>query len=416
MSKLGSGLGGLSNVIINAITSNLPISDATRAELRNFLSGRVTTVTDTEEFSGSLKTLTQDMEAGGLGAEQGSITGEILGALEGGGVVGLAGGLIVYKGAEIISELSTLITGSRPETNARNQSRDATRQISNRGVIHGPLGAAARSVSELNDQIKRAKRAEAKRGIVPEERKFGLRDPPTTRQRKRPISDEPGDGGLQETKDGFTDIPLDDPEEKDPEEKDPQSKERRPRDEGGGESFPPTIVPKPARIPHLLRKPFKTNAPTDETVEERDNPGSNEKEPPVGAGVLRADFKMLGTEFFDKQFAMTPLQTENSEWAEYDFVPILDRKNLIEIDNLLGLKIRMTEPLFLPKFQSRLAPPSIESVMLKRIPMRREIQITQPFKNKFDPADMGRKVEFTDPYNRSVFDSNFKNLKLYNPI
>ena len=79
-------------------------------------------------------------------------------------------------------------------------------------------------------------------------------------------------------------------------------------------------------------------------------------------------------------------------------------------------KIRFSKPFFMPKFIPKKEPPSNKIIYLKRIPMTKQYQLSQPFKNKFDSADMGRKMELTETYNHSVFDTNFKNLKIYNPI
>ncbi len=84
--------------------------------------------------------------------------------------------------------------------------------------------------------------------------------------------------------------------------------------------------------------------------------------------------------------------------------------------NSYGDALRFKSPMFSPKIQPKLEPPSRNDISLKYITMREEVQLFQPFMNKFDGADMGRNMDLTDPYNRSVFDSNFENLSLYNPI
>lgn len=137
---------------------------------------------------------------------------------------------------------------------------------------------------------------------------------------------------------------------------------------------------------------------------------------PVGRPLLRPEFNMGGTEFIDKLFENNPIQDENEEWAEYNFVPPLDRHNLIEVENAINQKIRFMNPMFFPKFEKPQKPPSKSLVFLKRVPMKNEIQINQRFVDKFDGADMGRPIQLTDVYNRSVFDINFLSLKLFNPI
>jgi hypothetical protein len=135
---------------------------------------------------------------------------------------------------------------------------------------------------------------------------------------------------------------------------------------------------------------------------------------PQGSGLLRPEFMQLGTDYFDKLYN-TPITVQNSEWVEFNYVPVIDKKNGIQIDNVLGYNIRFSKPLYLPKYTPKPAPPSKLSVRLKEIPMRDSVQIFQRFYPKFDKADMGRQTRFTPYYNMSVFDSNFKNLKLYNP-
>ncbi|MHA1987747.1 MAG: hypothetical protein ACW98D_14015 [Promethearchaeota archaeon] len=423
-----SSIAGLSPEIIEAITRNLPVSDETRQELVNFLSGRVTTVTNEEEFSSSLKTLTKDIEAGS-NAEEGSVVGEVVGALEGGAVVGIAGGVIIGKGLEILGEISKLgdlLTGTRAENDSRQKAKDRATMDRGRGLIHGAMGRSAETVQDLLKQAKEAKdRSDRKKNIVPTEagkaRDFRLSDPKIRKRgRGKPVTDDFGDGGERKEKTGgdiemgdmgnidpLSDVELD-PEDIDLE--DPQSKQRRPRDRTP-ERFPPIPPFIPIQVEEKKRKKESTKGPIDQPFEERTNPGGGESSV-TSYGDLRPEFKMLGAEFFNKN----DLKLINSEWVDFDFVEKIDMQNKIEIENSLADKIRFNEPLFLPDFQAPLEPPSRISIYLKRIPMKREIQLTQRFENKFDSADMGNKINLTETYNHSVFDYNFKNLKLYNPI
>lgn len=427
-----SSIAGLSPQIIEAITRNLPVSEETRVELVNFLSGRVTTVTNEEEFSSSLKTLTKDIEAG-TNAEKGSVVGEIVGALEGGAVVGLAGGVIIGKGLEILGEMSQLgdlLTGTRAENDARQKAKDRATMDRARGLIHGAMGRSAETYQDLFKQAKEAKdRSDRKKNIVPTEagkaRDFRLSDPKIRGRggRGKPVTDDFGDGGERKEQKG-KDIEMGDMGNLDPlsdvdldpadvGEDDPQDKEPRARDDPP-ETYPPLppFIPfKP--IPAKKRKKESTKDPTDQEppYTERTNPGGNESSV-TSYGDLRPEFKMLGAEFFKKN----DLKLINSEWVDFDFVEKIDIQNKIEIENSISDKIRFSEPLFLPEFQAPLEPPTLRTIYLKRIPMKKEIQITQRFENKFDTADMGREMNLTETYNHSVFDYNFKNLKLYNPI
>jgi hypothetical protein len=419
----------LSERIINSITENLDIQDYTRAELRNFLNGRITTVTDETEFGNSLKSLTQDIEAGG-GLAEGEATGSIIGAIEGGALITLEGGIIGAKGAEIVSSLLDIYNATSEGEESRKILRDQLEQANNRGVYHGAEGTPSRNAQGLIEQAARQEeRARQKGNIFDEsERKFSNDDPPL--RQRQPIEDDFKDVPLTATEAVSTADPvLPNPQRGRP----PRGRPARPPILPILPLLPFTLIPTVGgrrpdlKVPNLKvpdtdtgtpRTPPETTPPdtgTPRTPPERTNPGNNMGDRGVaGGGKLRADFLMLGTSYFNEMYN-TPLSLENSEWAEYDYVDI-DRQNKIEMDNFLGDAIRFKSPMFLPKFQPKLAPPSKLAVELKYVPMRPEIQLYQPFMDKFDGADMGRNMNFTDPFNRSVFDSNFKNLELYNPI
>jgi len=415
-----SVLGGIDISIIDNILGNLPIGAATRNELRSFLNGRVTTVTEPEEFSGALKSVAQDIETGTFGAAgaEGSAMGEIIGAIEGGGLVGLEGGLIIAKGQEIADELRTLLRGSQNEQDSINSSRQETRAKVERGVIFGPNAVPTGDHAVLIQGIKNFQRAARKRGEIPKSRTFtsggGLRQ----RGKRQPVEDifdDAGDGG-----EVLEDVELENVVKDPLDEEDTQGKNKREREnKRQREIFPPPplfIRPTPApdfagRRPGIVPKPKGQGVNPDTTPEKINDPVELKTR-----HWLRPEFNMLGTSYFDKKFALTPLKVENSEWTEFNYVNKVDRKNYIEIDNALNMKIRMKEPLFLPKLQDPLAPPTEQAIFLKQVPMTKQLQINQPFVNKFLGADMGRPMSFTETYNHSVFDFNFKNLKLYNPI
>ena len=435
-----SGLAGLSPEYINFITGNLPIADATRAELRNFLRGRITTASDIGEFSNALKGITQDIEAVG-GLPPGQATGEIIGALEGGAVLEVgAFGAIAYRADQIFTDIMELATHNANEEKARNELRDQIQRERSRGIVHGAQGTPTNieDIAELLRQQERQREIQrGKQGGFDEDVKINIRDP----VRQRP----------QVSEDIFEDVDI--------EEKTPifpkENIFNQPTTEGktaaglagaaagaivgatgaiikgaaGGTAVPPNITLKPAYVPKKGedRKQVETGE-----RESEQNPGvrqgqgttpasrpiSNDPaniDKPSGEPLLRPYFKEVGTDFFDKMYD-TPLRVQNSEWAEYDFVDIIDRQNNIEVDNVLGERIRFQSPLYYPKYQAPLAPPTKQSIILKQIPMKREIQLSQPFMPKFDKADMGEPVVMTLTYNHSVFDYNFKNLKIYNPV
>lgn len=396
-----SGIAGLSLPIINAITGNLPISNVTRAELRNFLQGRITTVTKEEEFTQALRGLTQDIEVGSV-LPEGTATGEILGALEGGALVGIGAGVIVGKGLEIASELYDLARNTRDEQIARNRLRDQIQQDLSRGIIHGGMGNPSREVSDLIRQQLEQSRFEEEQTTSESEREFKFGDP--IRQRKKPVTDSGFEDQPLKAEDPFEDVPLDDPDD------DPQQKARRPRPPISIDPIP--ILPGKKRTSEdplrAGRRPF--------VPPETPEPPAGQPRPSVTPGDLRADFKMLGTDYFNSLY-VTPMAVQNSEWVEFDYVdPTEHGQNLLQMSNILGDAIRFSEPLFRPVYQPPLKPPTSKAVTLSFIPMRREIQLTQPFVDKFDKADMGKPMQFTETYSRSAFDFNFERLRLYNPV
>jgi hypothetical protein len=444
----------LTSDIIRSITLNLGIADYTRAELRNFLNGRITTVTDENEFSNALKSLTQDLEAGG-GLAEGEATGSILGAIEGGALVSLEGGVITAKGAEIVSSILEIYNSTREGEEARNNLRNQIEQDLTRGVYHGAEGTPSRFARGLIEQAARQQeRARQKAGDFDEsERKFGNNDPNIRQRgnRTRPVEDDFGETEGKSTADPpnprtggntnprppilpllpllpFTLIPIvtggrtegikkpvgsDNITRDDP---DPLTRGTRGSEPGGRND------PDPLTRGTRGNEPGSRNNPDPLTRGVRGSEPGGKKgtttediDKPVGSGKLRADFEMLGTSYFNNIFN-TPLSLQNSEWSEYDFVDSIDKQNNIQMGNFYGDALRFNSPMFSPKFQPKLEPPSRTAISLKYIPMREEVQLFQPFMNKFDGADMGRNMDLTDPYNRSVFDSNFENLSLYNPI
>jgi len=135
---------------------------------------------------------------------------------------------------------------------------------------------------------------------------------------------------------------------------------------------------------------------------------------PQGIGLLRADFKMLGIEFFNEKFAITPLKVENSEWAEFDYVNVFDRTNGIEISNELNDKVRFQEPMFLPKYQAPVAPPSRRAVIMGRDTMIDQIQISQSFAPKFTGA-VSIYDNLSQTFNNDEFSRSWRDNILYHP-
>ena len=108
------------------------------------------------------------------------------------------------------------------------------------------------------------------------------------------------------------------------------------------------------------------------------------------------------------------MDVTNDEWTEFNYVGV-DRANGIEISNILNDMIRFSEPLFSPPPPPPNSPIPAAVPKVMQMPMTREIQLRQPFMDKFDGSLTGP-IHMTDTYNHSVIPSNFNNLALYNPI
>ena len=357
-----AGIGGLDRPIIEAMLRNLGLDTATRNEVENFLLGRKTTVTNPDEFSRALRSVTQDTEAG-MGLETGSVIGEVLGALE--------GGLVIAKAQEIISLLQDLVDGGGAGVDS---GRDAGRaRGSEGGPTYGPEGLPAADAAALLDQLKKAKARDAKKGIVPEERKFRDRDP-KLRQR-------PGQGPVEDV---FEDVPLDDPVEEE------EKVRPTPPAEGKatGDPAPPVPIP-PLPLPRKRKgkKSDESQGPEDQGTTRSVKP-DNFEAVKVDPGNLRPELIKGGTEVIDESQNRVPENMQNQEWVDFSFVSVVDEQNMIEMDNLEALgKIQFAEPMYRPRYVPPVPPPSRAAQDATTTPMVREIQLFQSFRPKFDPAD-----------------------------
>jgi len=125
---------------------------------------------------------------------------------------------------------------------------------------------------------------------------------------------------------------------------------------------------------------------------------------------------MIGTDYFNKKFSITPLDVENSEWAEFDFVKTIDPQNTIEIDNVVAKGIRFKEPLPLPKYQQQIKQPSKESQIITEQPMFAEIKLVDEIQPILTKEDMGEpEIDLSVLYNQSVVPANFFNIETFNP-
>jgi hypothetical protein len=134
---------------------------------------------------------------------------------------------------------------------------------------------------------------------------------------------------------------------------------------------------------------------------------------PQGEPLLRPSFYNLGVDFFNNMYNV-PMATQNSEWADFNFVPSVDIQNQIELDNVLGESIRFSGDLFMPKYQRPVAPPSRLSVARTRDTLAPSIQLSQGYAPKFDGA-----VNIYDnlSYNMipNEFNRGFDRFSIYNP-
>ncbi len=366
-----SGIAGLSGAIIDALLRNLELGPITEAELGNFLRGRKTTVTDPDEFSRGVRSIVQDTEAMG-GLEAGSVIGEVVGALE--------GGLVVAKAQEIVSSIQDLLRGGPGQEPARAAGRARGREG---GITYGPIGVPAETARDIEEQLRRARARDAKRGIVPEERKFGGGDP---QLRQRP-------GARGPVEDVFEDVDLERGERKQTEEEEEQ-KIRPTRDPP--ETFPP--VPIPPQLPTgkgRKGKP-KDQGPKDQGPKDQKTttPPQQDGTPPgvqsvtIDPGALRPEFTKGGTDVIDKEAERIPENIENQEWVDFAYVSAFDDKNLIEMDNLYADgKIRYREPMYMPRYQNPTPSPTEGQMDATTTPMIPGIQLYQSFQRKFEPAD-----------------------------
>jgi hypothetical protein len=60
--------------------------------------------------------------------------------------------------------------------------------------------------------------------------------------------------------------------------------------------------------------------------------------------------------------------------------------------------------------------PSDKAIKEKQVPMKRVLQLSQPFVDKFDPAEMGRPIVLYPQFDHTGFDKNFSKLRIYNPV
>jgi len=133
---------------------------------------------------------------------------------------------------------------------------------------------------------------------------------------------------------------------------------------------------------------------------------------PIGVGELRAQFMQMGINYFNNLYD-TPIEVQNSEWSEFDFVGF-DTQNQLQIDNLLNQDIRFQEPLFKPAYVPPPKPPSKQAVIMGRDKMSSQIQITQQFAPKFTGA-VSVYDNLSNVMNNDAFSRSWETNVLYHP-
>ena len=107
---------------------------------------------------------------------------------------------------------------------------------------------------------------------------------------------------------------------------------------------------------------------------------------------------MVGTEYFDKQFGITPMDVENSEWVHFNYKSLVDINNKIEIDNMRNEEIRYLGE-YLPKYVKPDKPPSRKVLLLTKSNLRDQLPIVEPFKPKFTGA-ITENLNIENPFER----------------
>ena len=128
---------------------------------------------------------------------------------------------------------------------------------------------------------------------------------------------------------------------------------------------------------------------------------------------LRPEFNKMGIDVLNDQFAITPLDFENREWSDFNYVSPVDTQNTLEVDNLFNEFLRFSGDLMKPKYMKPTPPPSKSSVNMTMSKFTDQYQLSQAFVDKFDGA-LTPYDGLSESFNRSVFADDWSNNVLYN--
>lgn len=132
------------------------------------------------------------------------------------------------------------------------------------------------------------------------------------------------------------------------------------------------------------------------------------------SGWLRPEFSVGGVDYIDNLLSLTPADVENSDWANFSYVPAIDKNNAIEIDNFVNEMIRFSGDLYTPKYTPLKILPSKKSVIKTMNNMSDIYQLDQSFANKFDGA-VTPYDNLSEILERDPFTTDWRSNILYHP-
>ena len=127
---------------------------------------------------------------------------------------------------------------------------------------------------------------------------------------------------------------------------------------------------------------------------------------------LRPEFQSMGIDVLNSQFALTPMDFENREFSDFNYVPPVDTQNAIEIDNLFNEFLRFSGDLFKPRYMRDAPPPTQATLNMTASRFTDQYQLSQSFASKFESA-FTPYDGLSTTFNNSVFASDWDKNVLY---